>query len=227
MSESITITTFRDSVRRLSVTWLVGARAERFLYAIAIQLDALADMTVAGIKLRFPGFYSFDSLSQLSRDRRIRRGLTESPDTFADRLTRWLPDHQRRGGAYALLEQLHAFFAPNNFPIDLLYKSGRRYRMDAAGNITRDIYSGTLPTAQWPRWTLFYYTDAFPGPLTDAQKETLSVVPKEWIAAHITGRVLLMPTGAELYDYHQPPTTYDGRSILYNDHPPAVTLAII
>jgi hypothetical protein len=29
----------------------------------------------------------------------------------------------------------------------------------------------------------------------------LAVVPREWIAAHCLGEILVMPTGAELWDY--------------------------
>src|SRR5690606_17408066 len=112
---------------------------------------------------RFPGFAGYTSLPELGRDRRIRRGLIESDATYAARLLRWLDDHPNRGGPYAMLRQLHAFFAPNNFRIELINTSGRRYTMAIDGTITRDDVTWTpgppcdLAGGEWARWWLFFF----------------------------------------------------------------------
>lgn len=204
---------FRDAVRELSPPWLRGGLGEEILGAIAVQLDELTDRLVAGVQLRFPGLYSPESLPLIGRERRLRRGRLESDEVYIRRLGRWLDDHRRRGGAYALLAQLFAHYAPASFPIVLRYASGRRYTMDAAGVVTRDVAAWAVPggaVPKWARWWLFY---TWPEPISDDGTwgdpgtwgdggvwgsdltpdavRDLRLVPREWGAAHATGRIVL------------------------------------
>jgi hypothetical protein len=164
---------FRDALRDKSPRWLQRGNAGRLLYALGVHIDAFADALLAGIRQRFPGAYSYDSLPELGRERRIRRGRIETDPVYATRLARWLDDHRRRGGPYALLSQLHAHFAPANFPIDLLYYpsallggEAQRYRLATDGTITRDTVAW-LPdddAEHWARWWLvFSWPDAIAG----------------------------------------------------------------
>lgn len=194
--------TFRDLVYAVSPPWLRRHYGVRVLYACAVIADALADALVAGVKLRFPRVYSDESLPQLGRERRIRRGRLETADKYATRLRRWLEDHQVRGGPRALLSQLRAFFADAPFEVHLVYASGARYRLDAQGNITRDVVSGQVKTdPQWARWWLFYITDSFTPPLTAADVDELALIPREWIAAHCEGEIITFVSGGELWNY--------------------------
>lgn len=190
------IVTFRDTLRAICPPWLQGGIAEKLLYSMAVQLDSMGDALVAGVKIRFPNVYTDESLALLGVERRIRRGQVEDAATYTPRLQRWLTDHQRRGGPYAMLEQVYAHYKPNNFPIVLLYRSGRRFQMDVSGNITRDTVP-TLPNAAWAKWTMVYFSDAF----TIADAPDVALVPREWIAAHCIGDVVILPTGGELWDY--------------------------
>ena len=194
--------TFRDAIKRVSVPWLQRGIAERLLYSIGIQVDVFGDALVAGAKQRFPNYYSNESLPLLGRERRIRRGRTETDASYATRLTRWLTDHQRRGGPLALLAQLYAYFAPNNFVIELVYNSGRRFTMDTAGNVTQDdiVWTPDALTTKWARWWLFYHTSMFGTPTAEQIKD-LKVIPREWNAAHPLGYIVLFPTGTELWDF--------------------------
>src|SRR5690606_33937793 len=123
---------------------------------------------------------------------------------YAARLHRWLDDHPRRGGPYAMLEQLHAFYAPNNFRIELVNISGRRYTLDPSGAITRDDLGGGWgpdETTRWARWWLFMFVDDPPGgeglwgdpglwgdgglwgvELTAEELDLYQLVPSEWRA---------------------------------------------
>lgn len=218
------LVTFRDTIRKIAPPWLQRDVAEKVLYALAIQIDACADALVAGVKLRFPGVYSDESLPLLGRERRIARGRTETNAVYASRLARWLDDHRRRGGPYALLLQLFAHYAPSNFAISLVYRSGRRFSMDTAGAIARDIiaFSPDSEPAKWARWWLYY---AWPDPglalriwgvstpstwgsdhvwgsnLTPQDVVDLRLVPSEWNAAHCFGRVVLLSGGGHLWGY--------------------------
>jgi hypothetical protein len=205
--------TYRDTIREISPWWLRGRVLGSVLYAIAAQLDVLQDATIAGVKLRFPGAYSYESLPLLGRDRRIRRGRFEADETYASRLLPWLDDHQRRGGPYALLAQLHAHYAPHNFGIELRYVTGRNFVMALDGTVTRGDVTWTPPgnPAQWARWWLIYQ---WPDPVDDdglwgdpgiwgdggvwgsnlspAEVRDIRLVPREWNAAHAIGRITLV-----------------------------------
>lgn len=199
-----TTLTFRDMIRKISPPWLQRGRAERFLYALGVQIDAFGDALTAGVKSRFPLYYSNDSLAMIGRERRISRGLSEPEATYGKRLQRWLDDHRGRGGPYALLAQLHAYFAPNNFAIDLIYRNGRRFRMSADGTITRDTVQNFTPDAnpaQWARYWLFFYTDAYPAPISTSTRADLRLVPHEWNAAHCLGTIVIFPTGSEMWNF--------------------------
>lgn len=221
-----TTITFRDTLNKIVPPWLQHTNGVRLLYSIGIQLDAMGDSLVAGVKLRFPNLYSAETLPLLGRERRIRHGRTEVDASYATRLRRWLTDHQRRGGPYALLAQLFAHYAPNNFAINLIYRSGRRYRMDTAGNVIRDdiTFDPDAEPAKWARWWLDY---VWPGGLTPAVWGSgrtygtpqppghvwgvngltyddvidLRIVPKEWNAAHCFGRIILRSGNGRLWNY--------------------------
>lgn len=200
----MTLRTFRDRMRQLSPPWLQSGNAERLLYALAVQVDACADALLAGVRARFPGQYAPDeTLPLLGRERRIVRGPYESNGTYAARLRRWLDDHRRRGGPYALLAQLHAYYSPNTFAIDLLYRSGRRYRMNAAGVVTRDDTGFTPDStpARWARWWLYLYTSTYALPLSAEDKAAASLVPREWNAAHCQGTLVIVPGDAEFWNF--------------------------
>jgi hypothetical protein len=204
--------TFRDALRNISPPWLQRGTAQAILYAIGVQVDALGDALRAGVKMRFPGYYSMETLPLIGRERRIRRGRFESETTYASRLIPWLDHHRRRGGPYALLAQLHAYYAPNNFAIELRYASGRVYNMEISGTINRGDTVWTPPgdPAQWARWWLYY---DWPTPVGDdgiwsdpgtwddggvwdsnldpAEVRDLRLIPREWNAAHAIGRIVL------------------------------------
>jgi hypothetical protein len=200
-----TLLTFRDTIKSISPPWLQTGLAERILYSMAVQCDAFGDALVAGVKQRFPGLYSFDSLVLLGRERRIERGLVEGDAAYAERLTQWLVDHRRRGSGLALLKQLFLHYAPNNFTIDLLYYAGAvHFRMTADGVITRNLidFHPDTNAAKWARWWLFYNTDRWADvPPTAAELQDLRLVPNAWNAAHCFGTIVLFPLLGELWDW--------------------------
>lgn len=218
--------TFRDAIRRISPRWLQGGTAEKVMYSMAIQLDALTDSARAGIKLRFPGLYSPETLAMTGKDRRIRRGRYESDEVYAGRQLRWLDDHRRRGGPYALLEQIFAHYVPAPFAVALVYFSGRRFSMDTNGVISRDdiTWQPDADTAKWARWWLFYqwpdpvssdglWSDpgdwddggVWDSDLTIEEVDDIRDLPREWNCAHAFGKVVLLSSGVELWDYPQGP----------------------
>lgn len=216
----MTFPTFRDLIRQVSPGWLQTGTAERVLYAIGVQVDACGEALTAGLRARFPNVYSAETLPLIGRERRIRRGLTETDASYATRLRRWLGDHQRRGGPHALLAQFREYLLPLTFPMDLVYQSGARYLMDAAGTITRNVATAPdVPSPRWARWWLLMFTED----LADVSADELASVPREWIAAHCQGELIVMGPDTELWDY--PPTntwdesgTWDTADVLARVH---------
>lgn len=165
------LTTFRDTIRRITPRWLQGRLGERLLYTVAVHLDLLGDAVVEAIWRRFPGYLAdgpdgdpvrYDSLPITGRERRIRRGPGETDAGYALRLRRWLDDHPRRGGPIAMLEQTGAYWAstPTPFRIDLVYRTGRTFTRDPDSGVITRTHTNWTPggdPAQIAHWWLFYY----------------------------------------------------------------------
>lgn len=220
MSLSKPLLTFRDTLRKICPPWLQHGFAERLLYPIGAHLDILGDALVAGIKLRFPNEYSAESLPWLGRERRIRRGINESDEIYGNRMRRWLDDHARRGGPYAMLAQLYAHYAAAPFEIELVNFNGGRYTLATDGTITHDVivWAPDTDADHWARWWLLYH---WPTPVTDdgvwedpgtwgdggawgtglslAEVEDLRTIPAEWNSAHTQGTIVLIGPGGELW----------------------------
>ncbi len=195
---------YRERISRSVPPWLRRGTAEKILYAFGVHVDAFADALNASLRLRFPGLYSFESLGLLGRERRIARGPSEVDAAYATRLRRWLTDHRARGGPYALLAQLHAYYAPGEVIADLVYYSGRSFHLAADGAVTRSDLAWTPDTnaAKWARWWLFIYSDAYMS-LDDAAAAALRVVPRGWNAAHANGSLTVLSSEAELWNWPQ------------------------
>lgn len=214
--------TFRDTLRKLSPRWLQGPVGQRIIYAMGVHMDALVDACAEAVRLRYPGNAPSEALAYHGQDRRMSRGRLESDDTYAARLRGWLDAHKGRGGPYAMLAQIHAHYAPASFPVQLLYRSGRRYSMDAQGVVAMDdiAWSPDAIPEKWARFWLFYEwptpissdgiwddpgvwgdAGAWDSSLTPQEAEDIKLVPREWNAAHCSGDVVLLTGDAELWDY--------------------------
>ena len=209
--------TARDTLLQIVPRWLRQKVGGGLLHALGAQVDTLTDALRQGVRARFPG-YSPDAVVMIGRDRRLRQGLHESADHYAGRLPAWWDKHRLRGGPYALLEQVHEYYRPENFDVELRYHSGRRFVMDPVdGSITRDIdaWSPPGPATQWARWWLTY---AWPTQINDdgiwsdpgtwddggvwdcdlapATVRSVRLIPREWNTGHAIGYVTLDSTGA-------------------------------
>jgi len=159
--------TFVTGVTRAMPPWLKRTRGLRLLEAIGEQIDDVVDRTAEGVRLRFP----YDApdpgaLALTGRERRIRRGPGESAATYARRLRGWWDAHRTRGGPYALLGQLYAFFLDwLDVRMDVVYHSGTRRWIDTAGAITRDAITWEADgTDSWARFWVFFHVPALiPG----------------------------------------------------------------
>jgi hypothetical protein len=234
---------FRDLLYEISPRWLRAFWAWRLLYSIAVHVDGFIDAAVAAIKYRFPGYYTYQSLAQLARDRKMRRGRIEPDAAFALRLRGWIEAHKRRGTPPEMLRQLSAYHS-NAYEIELVNHHGLRWLLGTDGSITHDMitWEPTKTPEQWAQWWLFYHWPVpVPGDgiwsdpgvwddggvwdsgLTAAQVEDLSIIPQEWNAGHIRkGSIILLNGDVELWDY--PPGTWDDAGNWQTDGPGRITI---
>jgi hypothetical protein len=211
MAETVAVTllTFRDMIRKISPPWLAVGNNEAVLYGAHTLLDATGASTQAGVLSRFPGLVDYQSLPFIGKERRIRRGIYEDDATYANRLRSWLSDHPYRGGPYAMLQQLYLHYAPHSFPIELIYRSGKRYTLNPSnGEVTTDmvVWNPDVTPERWAQWWLVFYTDLFTFPLNEDQLNDIKAIPIEWNAAHAVGHLVVMQTGAEFWNSPAPET---------------------
>lgn len=158
---------FVGAVRRVTPPWLQRTEGARLLEGVADVLDDFAARAVEGVKARFPGVpprpIDPDALALTGRERRIRRGPGESASSYARRLLPWWDAHRTRGGPYALLAQLRAFFLDllGETRIDVVYHSGTRRWLAPDGTITRDAITWNADgTDRWARFWVFFHLGA-------------------------------------------------------------------
>lgn len=135
------VITFRDSVVAMAPRWLRGTWAGRFLYVMGLHLDAMTDALTASIEMRFPGFYSEESLPLIGRERRIRRGFAESGPAYAGRLRKWLDDHRRHGNPYTLMRQLQGYLFPFAVRLRVVSNIGTWYTLGSDGSTSHRLSS--------------------------------------------------------------------------------------
>lgn len=126
--------TFRDTLLRVVPRWLRGHWGSRYLYAIGIHLDTVAEAATAAVKLRFPGVYSPEGLGLLGKERGIMRGIAETDEAYAYRLSRWWDDRKRKGNAFALAFQLQGILGPHRPRIRVVNQSGSWYTLNEDGS---------------------------------------------------------------------------------------------
>lgn len=195
--------TFRDQVRDRSPSWLQLGLNQKILYSLTVIVDTLGDALVQGIKSRYPGLVDSSTLGLIGSERRIRRGVNESDEVYAERLTHYWQAHRTRGSGYSLLEQVGLRYS-YAFPAELLYRNTRRYTLDTSGAITWDDVPTWNPDPypeRWARWWLFCYTDIITDPDDVAD---LVALCREWNAAHCQGTIVIIGSGGALIDYHSP-----------------------
>lgn len=156
--------TFRDAIRRACPPFLTGFWGYRLMYSIAIQLDALGDGVVAGVKLRFPNVYSDESLPFIGRERGITRGFDEPAATYAVRLEGWLEELRRKGNPYTLMRQIRGYLTGHAVTFRIVNNTGAWYTLNADGS-TEYHYGANwnwdgAPNTEWSRFWFFIYPPA-------------------------------------------------------------------
>jgi hypothetical protein len=227
------------TLKAISPPWLRRTRGGAIVGAFADVLDELLDFTAEGVRARFPGdwtdpfplpipYLASDALPVIGRERRISRGPDERDDVYAARLRRWWTDHQKRGGAIAMLRQIEAFWSESPKRVSLRYASGTRWTLDPTvldadglATITRSTHPSNADLTRWARMTVVYELDADPGVLSADDVLAYTTIPREWTAGHVVLRVIVTWGGAVWGDgteWGDGVTVWgEGASILYDE----------
>jgi hypothetical protein len=193
--------TFRTIRRSVAPRWLTDGEGGLVGYALDLMKDALAQRTYLGLLARLPqndplGLTTAppDALVQMSRDRRVFRGIFDTDQQFAVKLRNWRTPRRTAGAAFTLLSQLHAYVGTaSGVSFRTVDNSGNWYARSAAGVETSSLAMGNWnwdgDTAAWSRfWVIIY-----PGtlwPVTTQRWGTTGAVwgsaPNLWGSTAIT-----------------------------------------
>ena len=191
----MTIFDWKNAALRQVPPWLRRAVGGAVTKGMATPVDNEQVRTAEAVSLRFPGggpsnnaVIHPEALSLIGRERRILRGPGEEDATFAERLRGFWDAHRTRGGAYALLQQMHDFLlSTNNVPIQYVDQKGTSVTIDAAGVFTRSVVpSWSGDGEDPPNWARFFLVIFLAGetvsvPLVNENGETMTTEDGETI----------------------------------------------
>lgn len=149
MSDRISL---RTTLARYLPPWLTARLAEgkvrgfKLLYSVALLCDAGIENAYQGVQARFPGVGTATALPYIGRDRRIRRGIGESDESYAARLITWLDDWQGAGTPYTIMRMVQAYCAPAVPRVRIVNGTGTWYTLTPDG--TFEVHQ-TWPTPNW------------------------------------------------------------------------------
>lgn len=186
------------TLKRISPPWLQRTRGGALMGAFGDVLDAELETTAEGARARFPGKET-TALPTIGRERRISRGISETDAVYASRLRRWWIDHQKRGGAIAMLRQLEAFWATSPKRVSLRYPSGVWWTLGTDGTITKSTHSTNADLTRWARLQVVYELPSNLGTISYSLYSSMMQVPREWIAGHVLLTVLAVRPGGEMW----------------------------
>lgn len=111
---------FRVARKALGPPWLVAnGESELVGYVLDLIKDGWTERLRRGLLARFPQndptgktTAPDDALAAIGRDRRIVRGVNESAQSYAARLTQWLVSWKVAGNPFGLMQQLRGYTGP-------------------------------------------------------------------------------------------------------------------
>lgn len=104
---------FRQAAMTTAPPFLSNDVGARYLYALGIQLDAVAEYFRIGQLQSFPSYCEEEALPHLGKDLLLPRGPIEPVPSYRERLRLAPQTWKRAGNPKELLGQLAAYFAPS------------------------------------------------------------------------------------------------------------------
>lgn len=165
---------FRTLRKFLAPRWLTEGEGGLVGYSLDLIKDAFVERLRLGFLAGFPQngpngeTAPEDALALIGRDRRVVRGIDESAESYAYRLTQWLVDRRRTGNPFALMKKLAEYTGPG-VAFRTVDVRGNWYSRDEDGVETSSLATGNWDwdgdTARWSRFWVIVY----PGALWSAE----------------------------------------------------------
>lgn len=162
-------TQLRSALARAVPPWMRPRpgldRGFRYLYVFGLLADVSLEAGMQGILAKLPTQGTHTALPRLAKDRQLVRGFEEPGDPFAQRLTRWRPDHKRRGNPYTLMRQVRAYLYPHLPLMRVVNHRGTWYTLEPDDELVRDDagnwdWDGKPDAEAWSRFWLIIYPPA-------------------------------------------------------------------
>lgn len=143
-----------DSIETILPGWALElAHWMRVGVAGIALIDALVEAAYDGVFAGLPGqqdglaelggFPSLDGLPLIGRDRGIRRGLRETPGSYAAALRRWRASKRRAGTGFEILQQVRRVLGPNPPRVRAVASSGVWHTIEPDGTLLLHTPEGT------------------------------------------------------------------------------------
>lgn len=193
--------TLRTSRPKLGPAWLTGGftpddNNESALVGYSLDLvgDAWLEAHRQGLLARFPQQdpngtpAPADALAAMGRDRRVVRGINESAESFAERLTHAHTDRQTAGNAFTLAQKIAEYLGQDTVTVRTVDRRGNWFTRDDDNVRTYSLntgnwnWDGAPASPGWSRfWVIVYPNGVFTaGPTWGAVGEVWGTTTGTW-----------------------------------------------
>lgn len=129
---------FRQIFYSLLPSWLTSGEGELVQYTLGLIRDHMVTRARLSLEARFPSRAGASALALIGNDRGLTRGRSESTEGYRTRLKAWRypRGHRVRGNAFAVLEQIAAYWGPTKLDVFTVDTGHVRNRRQADGTLT-------------------------------------------------------------------------------------------
>ena len=199
----------RDLIKTISPTWLQTGVAEKLLYTLGLDGDALLEKLNQGMRAHIPGQGDTSALPLLGSDRLLTQGFNESAASFGARLSMAFDDWSHAGNARSVLRQVLAYVSPPQpnaryvsqssvwdeyLPGDNTAATAPRHYL--ANNWNWDKTTRPMPAQSfWRRWLILYSTastSAAPLAVTGASNSAVITITTGAPHGLVTGNAVVI-----------------------------------
>ena len=149
--------TFRDSMPSMLPPWLQGDVGGKYVFSIAIMLDANMQRLYEGIRAHMPGVGTATALGYIGQDRLLPRGPYESDAQYAGRLSVTFASYRQAGKPSGVLAAIAPLFEPGYRGTRWVVNAvSQWYWIDASGAETWAMFPSlavwNFDGASWAWW---------------------------------------------------------------------------
>lgn len=224
---------FRDGLIHYLPAWLSPRPGKingyAFVWCMIAPLDALIEVTLQGVRAKFPQLADPSALPLIGRSRGIPQGIGEPNSVYATRLLTWLDDWTRSGSEAIGLRMLQSYLG-NHPTVRFITRAGRYTSIAPDGTVTATSAAWDWDSASSPSradrwadmWIVVYPTqwavagtvgatqdlifdgDAVGHAVSGAQAGDILSIVRDWVGAHIRVEAIVWSYDSSLFDPSSP-----------------------